>query len=244
MISFFRKIRHNLMETGKTSRYLKYAIGEILLVMIGILLALQVNNWNEGRKARNAEKELVQNILDDLHTDRLRFTETIKQTEPVVLVYEQLYQFGVQGKTHISIESPHSIRAIPFFDKVLNTDFSELGRGLSNKTLREQLLKYDQEQKLLEVSFDEFRKIIVDKMRPFLREKGLLELDSIFNTDFDRKNFINQDKLKVIANEIAFQQLLAEAKLKMIGFRLRTQNLIQSNKKLTSFIDNKMTYYE
>jgi len=44
MINFFRKIRYNLMEQNKTGKYLKYAIGEIVLVMIGILLALQVNN--------------------------------------------------------------------------------------------------------------------------------------------------------------------------------------------------------
>ena len=57
MIKFFRRIRYNLMGTGKTGkpafaagRYFKYAVGEIILVMIGILLALQVNNWNEQRK--------------------------------------------------------------------------------------------------------------------------------------------------------------------------------------------------
>ena len=49
MIKFFRKIRLQLLGEGKTAKYFKYAIGEILLVMIGILLALQVNNWNEGR---------------------------------------------------------------------------------------------------------------------------------------------------------------------------------------------------
>ena len=51
MIKFFRQIRYNLMSENKTGKYIKYALGEILLVMIGILLALQVNNWNEGRKA-------------------------------------------------------------------------------------------------------------------------------------------------------------------------------------------------
>ena len=50
MIKFFKRIRQNLLLEGKTGKYLKYAIGEIVLVMIGILLALQVNNWNEKRK--------------------------------------------------------------------------------------------------------------------------------------------------------------------------------------------------
>ena len=65
MIKFFRQIRYNLMQTGKTGKYFKYAIGEILLVVIGILIALQINNWNEGRKTQSQE----QVILEVLHTD-------------------------------------------------------------------------------------------------------------------------------------------------------------------------------
>ena len=59
MIKFFRKIRYNLMENGKTGKYFKYAIGEIILVMIGILLALQVNIWNENRKSHNEINDLL-----------------------------------------------------------------------------------------------------------------------------------------------------------------------------------------
>lgn len=65
MIKFFRKIRQNLIMENKTSKYIKYAIGEIVLVMIGILLALQVNNWNEQRKLNNEE----QHLLEDLHSE-------------------------------------------------------------------------------------------------------------------------------------------------------------------------------
>jgi hypothetical protein len=50
MIKFFRKIRQNLLMKNKTGKYLKYAIGEIFLVVIGIFIALQLNNWNENRK--------------------------------------------------------------------------------------------------------------------------------------------------------------------------------------------------
>ena len=59
MIKFFRKIRYHIMEKNKTGKYLKYAIGEIVLVVIGILIALQINTWNEFRKERKIEKELL-----------------------------------------------------------------------------------------------------------------------------------------------------------------------------------------
>ena len=65
MIKFFRKIRQNLLSEGKTAKYFKYAIGEILLVMIGILLALQVNNWNNSRIETNREQTILINLRSD-----------------------------------------------------------------------------------------------------------------------------------------------------------------------------------
>lgn len=66
MIKFFRKIRYNLMSENKTGKYLKYAIGEIILVVIGILIALSINNWNEARKTREKEVLYLTNIKNDL----------------------------------------------------------------------------------------------------------------------------------------------------------------------------------
>ena len=65
MIKFFRKIRQRLLSENKISKYLIYAIGEIILVVIGILIALSINNWNEHRKSRLQEV----NILTKLNTD-------------------------------------------------------------------------------------------------------------------------------------------------------------------------------
>jgi len=53
MIKLFRNIRQNLLSEGKSVKYLKYAFGEIILVVIGILIALQINNWNLERKSRS-----------------------------------------------------------------------------------------------------------------------------------------------------------------------------------------------
>jgi hypothetical protein len=84
MIKFFRKIRYDLMEKNKTGKYLKYAIGEIILVVIGILIALQINQWNENRKENNALKTLTENLnnefqknLKELEIDLSRVKNTI-----------------------------------------------------------------------------------------------------------------------------------------------------------------------
>jgi hypothetical protein len=62
MINFFRKIRKKLADDNKPLKYARYAIGEIVLVVIGILIALSINNWNEGRKNRTTEVEVLQNL--------------------------------------------------------------------------------------------------------------------------------------------------------------------------------------
>lgn len=71
MIKLFRNIRKNLITEGKTANYLKYAIGEIVLVMIGILLALQVNNWNETRKVNTFKTEILLLIAQNLERDSI-----------------------------------------------------------------------------------------------------------------------------------------------------------------------------
>ena len=80
MIKLFRKIRYDLMEKNKTGKYLKYAIGEILLVMIGILLALQVNTWNQRRLDDIDEKILLSNIHDEFVKNK-DFLKEVMQTE-------------------------------------------------------------------------------------------------------------------------------------------------------------------
>jgi len=66
MIKFFRKIRQNLLMENKTGKYFKYAIGEIVLVVIGILIALQINNWNEIKKEKNQSIFYHQQLVNDL----------------------------------------------------------------------------------------------------------------------------------------------------------------------------------
>jgi len=68
-MKLLRKIRQSLLSEGKTSKYLKYAIGEIVLVVIGILIALQINNWNESNKDRRLENTYLNRLSVDLEKD-------------------------------------------------------------------------------------------------------------------------------------------------------------------------------
>ena len=81
MIKFFRNIRKQLIGEGKTGKYFKYAIGEILLVVIGILIALQINNWNEQRKQQITVYKLFENLESSLKTDSLALAEILNRSQ-------------------------------------------------------------------------------------------------------------------------------------------------------------------
>lgn len=73
MLKFFRKIRQRLITDHKFSKYLLYAIGEIVLVVIGILIALQINNWNQNRVNEIEEKRILTAISEELKLNKFLF---------------------------------------------------------------------------------------------------------------------------------------------------------------------------
>ena len=77
MLKIFRNIRRKLLSENKTGKYLKYAIGEIVLVVIGILIALSINNWNENKKTNANIKNLLVALTNDLKQDTLLIYERL-----------------------------------------------------------------------------------------------------------------------------------------------------------------------
>ncbi|WP_375325385.1 hypothetical protein [Flagellimonas sp. GZD32] len=92
MIKFFRKIRQQLLSEGKTGKYLKYAIGEIVLVMIGILLALQVNNWNTKQAESSASKNLMNRLLIESYNNKKAISENIFEIKSLMSDAEHFLQ--------------------------------------------------------------------------------------------------------------------------------------------------------
>jgi len=84
MIKVFRRIRQQLLSENKVSRYLLYAIGEIILVVIGILIALQINNTNEVKKQRTKEVQFLKNLKADLIFEEAQLDRYIEIRESMV----------------------------------------------------------------------------------------------------------------------------------------------------------------
>lgn len=91
MLRFFRNIRKQLMEQKKVRTYIFYAVGEILLVVIGILLALQINTWNQQRNDLASEILYLQNLVSDIDLQLIEYEETL---ETEIAVGESMLKAG------------------------------------------------------------------------------------------------------------------------------------------------------
>lgn len=154
MIGFFRRIRKKLADNNQYLKYSRYAIGEILLVVIGILIALQVNNWNEERKERKLEKSLLENLAENLEQNCERLQKRITYIS-ANRKYEKIILSALENKSyHDSLET--------IFPKVLinasNFYLSQVGyeaiknKGfeiIHNETLRTEITGFYEEKRLI-----------------------------------------------------------------------------------------------
>ena len=85
MINFFRKTRKQLAAENKVVKYLRYSIGEIILVVIGILIALSINNWNEARKQEHLKQRLYIELYESIKSDTVDYNSDLKDLRSVVL---------------------------------------------------------------------------------------------------------------------------------------------------------------
>ena len=114
MINFFRKIRKQLADQNKPLKYFRYAVGEIVLVMIGILLALQVNNWNEERKDQRELRNILQSIVADMKedVDLMKWAnEELKKDNEKIKSFLNLHDYS--GFTRDSLEQSLGTFIVP-----------------------------------------------------------------------------------------------------------------------------------
>jgi len=171
MINFFRKIRYDLMEKNKTGKYIKYAIGEIVLVMIGILLALSINNWNEERKVRNIESSYLTRLKNDLEAELNYIGQRISRTENdndnLNLFLEKVYttQENIQAVgdlfTHLHLNTDPLASANSTYRELIGTgDFDVF----QNDQLKKSIIDYYRVSEDLALQIDEFNSVSTDIM--------------------------------------------------------------------------------
>jgi hypothetical protein len=133
MIKLFRKIRQNLLNEGKTTKYFKYAIGEIVLVVVGILIALSINNWNEEHKEQNKLLNIYSLIYNDIEDDIEDLQKNVDFFNEKKSVFEKVVHDSItpdlldQGLSSLLVYSPRTL--------LNKKGVSQLGELQENDTL-------------------------------------------------------------------------------------------------------------
>jgi len=99
MIKFFRKIRQQLLSEKKSTQYLFYALGEIVLVVLGILIALQINNWNESQKNVRAEQQLLQDLNQEFRMNQKLLIKKLKDVNEGIIIHDSHLKNLASGKS-------------------------------------------------------------------------------------------------------------------------------------------------
>lgn len=150
MKSFIRKVRHDLFYSTSVHRYLFYALGEITLVVIGILIAVQINKWKQDRDDRKLERSTLLEIRSDLVRDTLRIAGDLKSLQQSVLTIKSLIDH-VEGRKPLDDELREKFilsytAHTPLFAEFESASFDLLqDRGLdiiSNSELRRRIVEH------------------------------------------------------------------------------------------------------
>ena len=140
MLRFFSKIRFKLAAENRPVKYARYAFGEILLVVIGILIALQVNNWNEQRKANKLEAEYYCRLVEDLIQDGEQIDALIIMAENRLKASNQalrLLQKEKANQIEVATQIALAIKAIYTDFQPNNSAFEDLKSGSNLKVIKD-----------------------------------------------------------------------------------------------------------
>jgi hypothetical protein len=224
-------------KTGKPAlpagRYFKYAIGEIILVVIGILIALQINNWNEDRKAKTYENQVYKQIYNDLLADCLRYSDVInfyKQRDTLMnrILYDSVPSISYDS---ITKENQHNFRyGINLITNYNNLTYNKKGYQLF-KTFN-----------TTELETDSLSIFIEDYYSSVIQKEGDIEIfkNALINNikEIEQKDWhldvvlnrrLNPDYLEYIKNSDDFKTRIWEYQLFFVKANARDLKRLQES---------------
>jgi len=245
MINFLRKLRRDNIST----KYFKYALGEIFLVVIGILIALSINNWNQDRLTRIEEKKLLNNIKVDFEEALSTFKSLNTRRNESIENFNRLIEVGIKND-YEQVVLIDSLLGKSVFTPTYNGKLSALSivinsgkiNLLSSDTLKSLLLKWPQKvDDMVEGEIDA-KKLTLETWLPFIASYAAV--NDFFNTDElsarlpfkTRKTIVKKDYQGILADR-KFQNTLTMLELLYIVAENETEGLIDYAEEIIALIE-------
>ena len=238
MIRFFRRIRQRLLYASKFSKYLFYAAGEILLVVLGILIAIQINEWNRERSLITAEKEVYDILITDLKRDSALFINYKNSYQQYLDSYFELNKLKNDGGNFNGIFTDFIVSNLEF-NPVVQKNNLQIIEKLRSQQLRNKVNTYFRRLNQVEQATTEFNTLISQKSRPFfLEEHNIFNNENVFNYSdktfppFLRVSVIDTTRLAKTFDEKHFTPILSELRMSLGFYLIALDIAIEENQTL------------
>ena len=253
MIKFFRSIRQSLIMEQNNARYLKYALGEIVLVVVGILIALQINNWNEERKEKLEEIATLKNIKSDFLNTIAEFQENNAFKNRIISTSAILYKI-IQTK-----ENPYSQKQLDSLlgELLINPTYNGQSETLNilfnsgkiniinNETIKNKLVVWPQQVE--DMTEDEIyaSNIVYFSLYPILKKHvSLYNIINQIQYKFRLVNYTSESRFesnyKALFEDREFESTLSTRELTISVSLVLSQELIKSAEEIITLIDSEI----
>ncbi|MBO6792372.1 MAG: hypothetical protein JJ895_00585 [Balneolaceae bacterium] len=244
MFKFFRRIRQNLLSDNKITKYLIYSIGEIVLVVIGILIALQVNNWNEDRKELVIEQQILKQLKVEYQNNLDQLNEKIQMRNEALEASNILLSYIDDPETLDEPTFYYSLVMIirdPTFDPIKNDIIgTEKLRNIRNDTLVQYLSNWSSEVfqvQELELVYSKYRTEII---YPKYNQLGITRnmFHSLWKDGFSPTEALDKEtktvySIKSSKKELSFDTILKDVELEGIISQVITFHLLTNRQSET-----------
>lgn len=260
MINFFRKIRKGLLTENKFSKYLLYAFGEIVLVVIGIIIALQINSWNQSRKQFNNELELYAEIYDDLNSEYYKIKRNSRQFDNYSKVFSHIYKETIGDADYNPELNYNFLLWFHRYKMFITEKYAKSLDKITNDEIHQRLKQFMEVETDTDNAINEWNEHMLKQVIPFLSRQGINKTKAMFNTQLDgfasiinQTDLIEYSKLKEQYGTLEFDQLLFITQFNTTWalqnlvwqneINLRFQNSLKKELQLHN-IPNRISYWE
>jgi hypothetical protein len=239
MINFFRNTRKKMADDNRPIKYMRYAIGEIVLVVIGILIALQINTWNQERISKIEESSILKNIHAEFLQNKEALNTTDRFNKDCYNTTRSLIQLVGKSREEIMRYNPDSLLFLSLetgtFRPSENTisDLIQSGRLqiLHNEGLKILLYQWSSAMKSYNISSLRRESKIDTEIVPYLSKKyAMKDMDVYGQLEWKNRTQIKIDKFQIF-EDIQFENIMDDYLYRLIGEK-------ETLNELKSIIDN------
>ncbi|MFH4967885.1 DUF6090 family protein [Gaetbulibacter sp. M240] len=249
MLKFFRNIRKRLLSESKFRNYFLYAIGEIILVVIGILIALSINNWNQNRQNEASEYAYLSDLLKDFEFNLERSDRNITKIQQIIPNLTSLLEQSALESPTMSVDSLNSsftlINDMPSYNSTDRVYNNLIGSGdfklISNTGLKNEIGNYYKAVDLIKLVQNTHELELVNSFQPYIIDNLDFQAVTLLRVDdYNIPPAIEEDKILQVLKDRKFRNIITLKLTILTDLLQQNRNLEKINSRIINLINEQI----